>query len=58
MPIPANANQSQTQLKTKWFWAASVIAGLASFIVVGQLTRHVFTVPPHPLRSTRRYKRR
>jgi len=46
--IPANNEQSQTQLRTKWFWAASFVAGLASFIVVGQLTRHAFTAMRAP----------
>lgn len=48
MPIPANVDQSQTQLKTKWFWVASCIAGLASFLVVGQLTRHAFNAMRAP----------
>jgi hypothetical protein len=48
VPIPANTNQSQTRLKTKWFWAASFVAGLASFIIVGQLTRHAFTAMRAP----------
>jgi hypothetical protein len=41
--ISADNDQSQSRLRTKWYWAASLVAGLVSFIVVGQLTRHAFT---------------
>jgi hypothetical protein len=41
--ISADNDQSQTGLRKKWFWAASLVAGVVSFTVVGQLTRHAFT---------------
>jgi len=46
--ISADNDQSQTGLRKKWFWAASLVAGVVSFTVVGQLTRHAFTAMRTP----------